>query len=381
MSLRYIDEFRDRTIALSLAKKIREEMVPGREYRFMEFCGGHTHAIYRYGLVDLLPPGLRLLHGPGCPVCVLPMGRIDLALELALNHEVILTSFGDMLRVPGSHSLSLLKARSMGGDIRMVYSPLETLRIARENRGRPVVFFAIGFETTTPPTAVLIRKALEEGLDNLSVFSNHVLTPPALKALLGAPSSEENPTIMGFIGPSHVSTIIGTKAYRFVAEDYHRPLVISGFEPLDILQSILWLIRQVNAGRAEIENQYVRAVDDQGNLKAQQETLRFLTVRPDFEWRGLGRIPESALGLRREFEALDAEVVFGLREKDVADPKACECGEILRGAKNPEDCRIFGTVCTPDNPVGSCMVSSEGACAALYNFGRFRLAGAIKGES
>lgn len=374
MGIRYVDEFRDTELSRILSRRILEESLPGREYRFMEFCGGHTHAIYRYGISDLLPPLIRLLHGPGCPVCVLPMARIDLAIELALSRGVILVSFGDMLRVPGSHGLSLLKARGRGADIRMIYSPLETLAIARENPGKEVVFFAIGFETTTPPTAILIRETLKAGIGNLSVFSNHVLTSPALLALLEASENAEDkaPRIEGFIGPSHVSTIIGTEAYAFVAARFGRPIVISGFEPLDILQSILWLVRQVNAGEARVENQFFRAVGPLGNIRAIDEIDRYFELRPTFEWRGLGFIPESALRIRPEFSHLDAECRFGLIERRVADPKACECGEILRGAKSPQDCRIFGTGCTPDNPIGSCMVSSEGACAAYYNYGRFR---------
>jgi hydrogenase expression/formation protein HypD len=374
MGIRYVDEFRDADLSRSVCRRILEESAPGREYRFMEFCGGHTHAIYRYGILDLLPPSIRLQHGPGCPVCVLPMARIDLAIELALSKGVILASFGDMLRVPGSHGLSLLKARARGADIRMVYSPLETLAIARENPGKDVVFFAIGFETTTPPTAILIRDILKAGIENLSVFSNHVLTPPALRALLETSENAEGdtPGIEGFIGPSHVSTIIGTEAYGFVASRFRRPIVISGFEPLDILQSIHWLVRQVNAGEARVENQFSRAVGPLGNTKAREEIDRYFELRPTFEWRGLGFIPKSALQIRPEFSHLDAECRFSLTERRVADPKACECGEILRGVKSPQDCRIFGTICTPDNPIGSCMVSSEGACAAYYNYGQFR---------
>jgi len=372
--VKYIDEFRDGALARTLADKIAAVVEPGRGYRFMEFCGGHTHAISRYGLADLLPPALRLIHGPGCPVCVLPIGRVDLAIDLALKQNVILCTYGDTLRVPASEGLSLMKARSRGADIRMVYSTLDALQIARDHPQREVVFFAIGFETTTPPTALAIQQAEREQLANFSVLCCHVLTPAAMRTILDAPEAGQDGAVAldGFIGPAHVSTVIGTRPYEFVAADYAKPVVIAGFEPLDVMQAILMLVRQVNAGRAEVENEFSRAVSREGNLKAQQRMAEVFELRSEFEWRGLGVVPHSALRLREAYAAFDAERRFELAYRSVPDNPACECAAILRGAKRPQDCRIFGTVCTPENPVGSCMVSSEGACAAHFSYGRHR---------
>ena len=372
--MKYIDEFRDGALARTLAGKIAQAVEPGRGYRFMEFCGGHTHAISRYGLADLLPPALRLIHGPGCPVCVLPIGRVDLAIALALSRGVILCTYGDTLRVPASDGLSLMKARSRGADIRMVYSTLDALQIARDHPQREVVFFAIGFETTTPPTALAIQQAEREQLANFSVLCCHVLTPAAMRTILDAPAAGEGGAVVldGFIGPAHVSTVIGTRPYEFVAADYHKPVVIAGFEPLDVMQAILMLVRQVNGGRAEVENEFSRAVSREGNLKAQQRMAEVFELRREFEWRGLGVVPDSALKLRDAYAGFDAERRFELAYRSVPDNPACECAAILRGATRPQDCRIFGTVCTPENPVGSCMVSSEGACAAHYSYGRHR---------
>jgi len=372
--VKYVDEFRDGERARKLAGAIATEVRPGRRYRLMEFCGGHTHAVFRYGVPDLLPDSVELIHGPGCPVCVLPIGRLDMAVRLATEHPgVILTSYGDMLRVPGSGGRSLLRARAEGADVRMVYSVSDALELAKSNPEREVVFFAIGFETTTPPTALAVLQAEAEGIANFSVFCNHVLTPAAMRAILTvAPDGLDRVEIDGFIGPSHVSVVIGSDAYRFCAEHYARPVVIAGFEPLDVLQSILMLVRQLNAGRAVIENQYTRAVTPDGNRKAQAAVQKVFVRRPQFEWRGLGDIPESALALAQPYRPFDAEQRFEMEYHYARGTKSCECPSVLRGAKKPTDCKLFATSCTPDNPLGSCMVSDEGACAAYYTYGRFR---------
>jgi len=368
--VRFVREFRDGATAAALARLIAAESDPGRAYYLMEFCGGHTHAIFRYGVQDLLPPNVHLVHGPGCPVCVLAIPRLDLAIELAQQPGVILTSYGDMLRVPASRRRSLLKARAAGADVRMVYSAAETLRIAQDNPGRQVVFFAIGFETTTPATAVLIREARRLGLANLSVYCNHVLTPSAIQSILDSPEVRDlgRVRVDGFIGPSHVSTIIGSRPYEYFAQEYQRPVVIAGFEPLDVMQSVLMLIRQLNEGRAEVENEFTRGVTREGNRKAQSLVADTFELRPQFEWRGLGQVPYSGLRIKADFAAFDAERRFALREKPVNENKACQCPAIIRGVKKPTDCAIFGTACTPRNPIGSCMVSSEGACAAYYKY-------------
>jgi hydrogenase expression/formation protein HypD len=372
--MKYIDEFRDGEVAKGLATAIAREADAARTYSLMEFCGGHTHAISRYGVADLLPANVRMIHGPGCPVCVLPIGRIDLGIRLALERRVILCTYGDCLRVPASDGLSMLKAKARGADIRMVYSAADAVKLARQNPDREVVFFAIGFETTTPPTAVAIREAARDGLANFSVLCNHVLTPSAITNILESPEVRKLGTVPldGFIGPAHVSTVIGSRPYEFFAEEYRKPVVIAGFEPLDVMQAILMLVRQLNEGRAEVENEFTRAVTRDGNVKAQRLVADTFELRRSFEWRGLGEVPYSALRLREAYRAQDAEAKFGLEYASVPDNKACECGAILRGVKHPRDCKIFGTVCTPENPVGSCMVSSEGACAAHYTYGRFR---------
>ena len=370
----YVDEFRDAASARGLAAAIRAEADPARRYAFMEFCGGHTHAISRYGVTDLLPANVRMIHGPGCPVCVLPIGRIDLAIQLALERGVTVLTYGDCLRVPASNGLSMLKAKARGADIRMVYSAADALALAQREPGREVVFFAIGFETTTPPTALVLQQARALGLANFSVMCNHVLTPSAIQTILESPEVRQLGTVPldGFIGPAHVSTIIGSRPYEFFAEEYRKPVVIAGFEPLDVMQAIRMLVRQVNEGRAEVENEFTRAVGRDGNLKAQALVSEVFELRRAFEWRGLGQVPYSALRIRAPFAAWDAEARYGLDYRSVPDHKACECGAILRGVKRPTDCKLFGTVCTPENPMGSCMVSSEGACAAHYNYGRFR---------
>jgi len=373
--MKYVDEFRDGTLAGNIAANIAREADTRRSYRLMEFCGGHTHAISRYGLADLLPPSVRMIHGPGCPVCVLPIGRVDQAIRLALEHDVILCTYADTLRVPASHNLSLMRAKSSGADIRMVYSTQDALKIARAYPDREVVFFAIGFETTTPPTAVAVKQAAVEGLRNFSILCNHVLTPPAMHAILDVKTTgaaQGGVGLNGFIGPAHVSILIGSKPYEVFAGDYRKPVVIAGFEPLDVMHAILMLIRQVNEGRAEVENEFTRAVTREGNPKAQAIVAEVFELREMFEWRGLGSLSGSALKLRPSFAAFDAELKFKIDYVAVPDNKACECAAILRGEKRPQECRIFGKVCTPENPIGSCMVSSEGACAAHYSYGRFR---------
>jgi hydrogenase expression/formation protein HypD len=367
--MKYVDDFRNGDLARHLAHRIHQAVQPGRRYRLMEFCGGHTHAIARYGLAALLPDNIELVHGPGCPVCVLPIGRIDSAIELALAHHVTLCTYGDTLRVPASRQMSLYKARAAGADVRLVYSSADALALARERPEREVVFFAIGFETTTPPTAVALLAAQAEELKNFSVFSNHVLTPAAMRHLL----VDDDVNLDGFIGPSHVSTIIGVAPYRAIAREYHKPVVITGFEPLDVLQAVLMLVTQINEGRADTENQFTRAVTEQGNQKAQALVTQTFALRHEFEWRGLGLVPDSALAIRAPFAQWDAEQRFALKIQPVADVKACQCGEILRGRLKPADCKVFGTVCTPANPLGACMVSSEGACAAHYQYARFDL--------
>jgi hydrogenase expression/formation protein HypD len=378
--VKYVDEFRDRALARQLAGAIAAEAVPEREYRLMEFCGGHTHAIFRYGVQDLMPPNLRFVHGPGCPVCVLPIARIDQAIALTEQHGVTLCTYADMMRVPGSDRRSLLVAKAAGADVRMVYSTQDALAVARADPTRQVVFFAIGFETTTPPTAVVMKQARAEGLANFSVFCNHVLTPPALRAIL-ASAGPEGVSIDGILGPSHVSTVIGSAPYGFVPEEFGKPLVIAGFEPLDVMQSALMLIRQINTGRCEVENQYRRAVTPEGNRKAQALMADCFELRESFEWRGLGFLPASALKIRKEYSDLDAEIRFPVETRESREVKGCECPAILRGVKRPTDCKLFGTICTPENPMGSCMVSSEGACAAYWSYGRFRDAARTEGQA
>ncbi len=363
--MRFVDEFRSGDVARRVAGEIAALVEPGRTYKIMEVCGGHTHAIYKHGVEDLLPPEIELVHGPGCPVCVIPMGRQDDALAIARRPEVIFTTFGDMMRVPSSQG-SLLDAKAHGADVRMVYSPLDALRIARENPDREVVFFAIGFETTTPSTALTLLRAQKEGIRNFSVFANHVTIIPAIRAILDSPDLR----LSGFIGPGHVSTVIGTRPYRFIAADYGLPIAVSGFEPLDVLQGVYMVMKQLAEGRSEVENQYTRVVRDEGNVLALKAIAQTMELRTTFEWRGLGFISQSALKLREEFAEFDAEVRYALPAVRVADPKACQCGEVLKGVIKPWECKVFGTACTPDRPIGTCMVSSEGACAAYYNYGR-----------
>lgn len=360
--MKYVDEFRDPELIRKTAEEIRRVADPDRHYRIMEVCGGHTFSIYRFGLQNLLPDNIELVHGPGCPVCVLPMGRMDDGLAIAERPEVIFTAFGDIMRVPGRRGTPLeLKAR--GADVRMVYSPLDALKLALDNPDRQVVFFAIGFETTAPSTALTLLRARSLGVRNFTVFSNHVLILPAIRAILESPDMR----LDGFIGPGHVSTVIGARPYEFIPRQYGKPVVISGFEPLDLLQSILMLLRQLREGRAEVENQYSRVVPWDGNRAALQAMAEVFEVRPFFEWRGLGFISQSALKLRPDFAEWDAEARFGVEGVRVTDPKAAQCGEVLKGVLKPHQCKLFGKECTPEHPVGALMVSSEGACAAYYH--------------
>ncbi|SFT38713.1 hydrogenase expression/formation protein HypD [Actinopolyspora lacussalsi subsp. righensis] len=364
--MKFVDEYRDADKARALSAKITELCEPGRQYKFMEVCGGHTHTIYKHGLEDYLPENISLIHGPGCPVCVIPMGRVDDSIHIARQPGVLMTSFGDMMRVPGSNG-SFFDSNAEGTNIRMVYSPLDALKLARQNPEQHVVFMAIGFETTAPSTAMTLLRARSEGLENFSVFCNHVTVIPAIKAILDSPDLR----LDGFIGPGHVSTVIGCKPYEFIARDYRKPLVVAGFEPLDILQSIYMLMLQLSENRSEVENQYSRVVPWNGNEVALDAINRTMELRPYFEWRGLGFISHSATRLREEFADFDAERRFELPGVRVADPKSCQCGEVLKGVLKPWECKVFGTACTPETPIGTCMVSPEGACAAYYNFGRF----------
>ena len=369
--MKYVDEYRDPAAARALLSRI-EELASQLEQPLavMEICGGHTHAIYRHGLEHLLPESIELIHGPGCPVCVIPMGRVDDALWLARQPQVILATFGDMMRVPGSTD-SLLQVRAAGADVRFVYSPLDALQIARENPHQEVVFFAVGFETTAPSTAVTLERARVEQIRNFSVFSNHVTIQPPLRAIVNGGQTR----VDAFIGPGHVATVVGTRAFEFLPKEFNLPVVVTGFEPLDILQAVWMLLEQftsgeVAAGRARVENQYARVVRVDGSLPALKLMERVFSIRDTFEWRGLGWIEHSGLGISAEYSAWDAEKKFQVPGDRVPDPAACECGSVLTGRIKPWECRVFGTACTPETPIGTCMVSPEGACAAYYNFGR-----------
>jgi hydrogenase expression/formation protein HypD len=369
--MKYLHEFRDPAKAQALLKqieKVTRQLAPDRPIKIMEICGGHTHAIFKSGLESLLPEAIELVHGPGCPVCIMPRGKLDEAIAIAQNPNVILTTFGDAMRVPGSRQ-NLLQAKALGADIRLVYSPLDSLKIAKVNPDKAIVFFGIGFETTAPSTALTVLQAEKEGIKNFSLFCNHVRVVPAMEALL------ENPDLQldGFVGPGHVSMVIGTEPYEIIAKKYHKPLVVAGFEPLDVLQALWMVLQQLAEGRCEIENQYTRLVQNSGNAIALQAMNQVFEVREQFEWRGLGDIPQSGLKMRTEYADFDAEVKFPVSYQSVADHKACQCGEILKGVLKPWQCKVFGTACTPENPIGACMVSSEGACAAYYKYGRLGL--------
>jgi hydrogenase expression/formation protein HypD len=364
--VKFVDEFRDAELAQAVGAQIAALCEPGRHYKIMEVCGGHTHTIYRYGVQDHLPDDLELVHGPGCPVCVIPMGRVDDGIAIARRPDVILTCFGDMMRVPGGDG-SFLDANAAGTDIRMVYSPLDALRIARQNPDKQVVFYAIGFETTAPSTALTVLRAKAEGITNFSVFCNHVTIIPAIKAILDSPDLR----LDAFIGPGHVSTVIGCRPYDFIAREHGKPLVCAGFEPLDLLQSIYMIMKQLAEGRSVVENQYSRVVPWDGNPVALRVLGDVFALRPYFEWRGLGSISQSALQLSERYADYDAELRFDVPGVRVADPKSCQCGEVLKGVLKPWECKVFGTACTPETPIGTCMVSSEGACAAYYTFGQY----------
>lgn len=361
--MRFVDEFRSPELIGKAGEEIRRLADPRRHYRIMEVCGGHTHAIYRFGLKDLLPSNVELIHGPGCPVCVLPMGRIDDGLSLTTHQDFIFAAFGDMMRVPGTHG-SPLEHKARGMDVRIVYSPADALKLARSNPQKHVVFFAIGFETTAPSTALTILRAKAEGVRNFSVFCNHVTIIPAIRAILDSPDMR----LDGFVGPGHVSTVIGCRPYEWIAQDEGKPVVVSGFEPLDILQSIVMLLRQLRDGEARVENQYKRVVPWEGNRAALRAMAEVFELRPYFEWRGLGFISQSALKIRAGFAEWDSEQRFSVPGIRVTDPKAAQCGEVLKGVLKPSQCKLFARECTPEQPIGALMVSSEGSCAAYYNY-------------
>ena len=361
--MKFVDEFRDPDVINKTAEEIRRLADGNHHYRMMEVCGGHTHAIYRFGLKDILPENIELIHGPGCPVCVLPMGRIDDGLALSEDPDVIFTAFGDMMRVPGMHG-SPLEHKARGKDVRIVYSPADTLKLAKENPEKHVMFFAIGFETTAPSTALTIMRARAEGVHNFSVFCNHVTIIPAIRAILDSPDMR----LDAFIGPGHVSTVIGCRPYEWIAANEHKPIVVSGFEPLDMLQSIVMLLGQLKACEAKVENQYKRVVPWEGNRTALKAMNDVFELRPYFEWRGLGFISQSALRLRDSYSEFDAEQRFNIPGVRVTDPKAAQCGEVLKGVLKPAQCKLFGKECTPEHPVGALMVSSEGSCAAYFNY-------------
>lgn len=360
--MKYLDEYRDQRIARALAAEIHRSAT--KPWVLMEICGGQTHTIMRYGLDDLLPKQVELVHGPGCPVCVTPLEVIDKAIELASRPEVILVSYGDMLRVPGSHS-DLFRAKAAGADVRVAYSPAEAVKIATLNPDRKVVFLAIGFETTAPANAMAVWQARKQGLINFSMLVSHVLVPPAIRGLLTSPSNR----VQGFIAPGHVCTVMGCGEYKALVRDFHVPVVVGGFEPVDLLEAILMLVKQLEAGEARLENQYARSVSYEGNLPAQKIMQEVFEVA-DQKWRGLGTIPQSGLRLREEFAAYDAARIFGLEEFSVEEPAECISAKVLQGLKKPTDCPAFGMRCTPENPLGAPMVSSEGACAAYYRYRR-----------
>jgi hydrogenase expression/formation protein HypD len=361
--MKFVDEFREPEVITRTAEEIRRLADPKRHYRIMEVCGGHTHAIYRFGLKDLLPSNIELIHGPGCPVCVLPMGRIDDGLSIAHQPDVIFAAFGDMMRVPGTQG-SPLEHKARGMDVRIVYSPSDALKLAQVNPDKHVIFFAIGFETTAPSTALTLVRAKTLGIHNFSVFCNHVTIIPAIRAILDSPDMR----IDAFIGPGHVSTVIGCRPYEWIAKNENKPVAVSGFEPLDILQSIVMVLRQLRANESKIENQYKRVVPWEGNRAALRAMADVFELRPYFEWRGLGFISQSALRIRESYAEWDAERRFEVPGVRVTDPKAAQCGEVLKGVLKPHQCKLFAKECTPEHPIGALMVSSEGSCAAYFNY-------------
>ena len=367
--MKYVDEFRNPDKAKVLIEKIHaqaKELDISEKFplQLMEFCGGHTHTIFRYGVEQMLPKEIELVHGPGCPVCVLPMGRVDDCVALAERPNVIFTTFGDAMRVPGSKK-SLLQAKADGADIRMVYSPLDALQLARENPEHEIVFFALGFETTMPSTALTVLQAEHENISNFSLFCNHITTVPTIKAILDSPDMK----LDGFLAPGHVSMVVGERPFDFVADIYQKPIVVTGFEPLDILQSIWMLLRQLVENRVEVENQYSRIVPTDGNEPGLEAISKVFELREFFEWRGLGSIDHSGVRMREAYASYDAERKFVVPNIKIADPKSCQCGEVLKGSIRPWECKVFGSSCTPETPMGALMVSTEGACAAYYNFG------------
>ena len=360
------DDFRDADTIKAYAKIIQEDAKKlSHTINIMEVCGGHTHTIMKYGILQLLPSNIRFVHGPGCPVCIMPKERIDHAYVLAMQEDVILVTLGDMIKVPGS-SGSLQDARSKGADVRFVYSPLDCLKIASENPTKKIIFFAIGFETTTPMTAALLDTVVKRKIPNILLHLNHVTVPEPMRALI----SDESCIIDAFLGPSHVSVISGSKIYEEFPRDWGKPVVVSGFEPVDVMQSISMIVKQFIEGRCELEVEYKRAVTYEGNLKAQKLIEKYFE-KADFRWRGLGDIPQSGLRLRSEYDKYNAEVIYNdiLPKQPIDDHKLCICGDILKGKATPPECTIFGTACKPTTPIGSCMVSSEGACAAYYKYG------------
>lgn len=373
--MKFVDEFRDPAKARKLLKQIeslvsRIPVCAKRPLQLMEVCGGHTHSIFKYGIEQMLPDAIELVHGPGCPVCVLPMGRVDDCVALAERPGVIFTTFGDAVRVPGSKK-TLMQAKAEGADVRIVYSPMDALKLARDHPEREVVFFALGFETTMPSTALTILRAQTEKIENFSVFCNHITIIPTIKAILDSPEL----TLDGFLGPGHVSMVIGSAPYEFIAHHYRKPLVIAGFEPLDILQSVWMVLRQIAENRCEVENQYQRVVPAAGNDAALAAVHEVFQLREYFEWRGLGSIDHSGVRLREAYAHFDAERKYPVPSLRIADPKSCQCGEVLKGVIKPWQCKVFGTACTPESPLGSLMVSSEGACATVYHYGRIDLSG------
>lgn len=367
--MKYIDEFRDPRKAEILLQEIQGLVTRltanrDRPIWIMEVCGGHTHTIFRYGLNRLLPKEVEFIHGPGCPICVLPRGRVDDCVALAERREVILATFGDAMRVTGSRN-SLLQAKAEGADVRMVYSPLDALRLARLNPEKEVVFFGLGFETTMPGTALTILQAQREGIPNFSIFCNHITIIPTIKAILDSPDLQ----LDGFLGPGHVSMVIGLEPYTFIPRYYQKPITIAGFEPLDMLQSVWMVLKQMAEGRCEVENQYTRIVPRHGNRQALQAIQEVFELREFFEWRGLGSINHSGIRIRDAYSAFDAEQKFPMPNLKIADPTSCQCGEVLKGVIKPPQCKVFGEACTPQNPLGALMVSTEGACAAYYHYG------------
>jgi hydrogenase expression/formation protein HypD len=360
--VKYLDEYRDGELAQHFAREIHR--ITTRPWNIMEVCGGQTHAIVKFGIDELLPKHITLIHGPGCPVCVTSLEIIDKALEIAARPDVIFTSFGDMLRVPGS-TMDLLSVKGRGGDVRMVYSPLDAVKLAEQTPAKEVVFFGVGFETTAPATAMAVYQAAQKGLKNFSLLISHVLVPPAIEALMSSP----NCRVQGFLAAGHVCSVMGYEEYFPLAKKYRVPIVVTGFEPLDILQGVLMVVQQLESGRAEVENPYARAVRREGNQPA-QDLMRKVFKVVHRKWRGLGEIPHSGLGLAEAYAAFDAEKKFGLADHHVEEPKECMAGLVLQGLKKPHECPAFGTRCTPEHPLGATMVSSEGACAAYYRYRR-----------